>query len=603
MNRPTYTRRGMHRLAAASILAAAPAWRHVFAVAPATTGGSPALAALAESYYRGRSALFPLDATEAAGDPAYEAAFEIDIAPEHRRRQERFYRRILAEAQRIAPATLTGTDRITHELLVYEARDRLAQLPLPWHLMPVGHADSLPVRFAQWAGGTGAQPMKTTANYEHFLKRLEGLPAWIGQAIRNMEEGIAKGIVLPRVLVERTLPQLQVVDTTDPLASPYLAGVRQFPATVPERDRARIAAAYRALVSRAIAPSVHRLHVFMRERYLPAARTTSGIGVLPNGSAWYRQAVRSSTTTDMEPAAIHELGLREVARIRGEMEGVRVRLGGEAPLGDFLVRMDTAPEQNPFRSEAEVLEAYRRINERVKARLPQLFERAPKADLDIRAVEPIRRDTASDHYIPPAPDGSRPGAFYTVITDPSQYNALRMTALFLHEGQPGHHYQIALAQELPLPRFRRAGWYDAHGEGWALYAEGLGREMGLYEDQPQYLGRLLMELHRAVRLVVDTGLHDKGWTREQAIAYVRETEGRDQDSARRAIERYMAWPGQALSYKVGELKILELRQRARAALGERFDIKGFHTQVLGEGVMPLQMLEARVDRWIAAQRG
>jgi uncharacterized protein (DUF885 family) len=178
-----------------------------------------------------------------------------------------------------------------------------------------------------------------------------------------------------------------------------------------------------------------------------------------------------------------------------------------------------------------------------------------------------------------------------------------MTALFLHEGQPGHHYQIALAQELPLPRFRRAGWYDAHGEGWALYAEGLGREMGLYEDQPQYLGRLLMELHRAVRLVVDTGLHDKGWTREQAIAYVRETEGRDQDSARRAIERYMAWPGQALSYKVGELKILELRQRARAALGERFDIKGFHTQVLGEGVMPLQMLEARVDRWIAAQRG
>jgi uncharacterized protein (DUF885 family) len=458
------------------------------------------------------------------------------------------------------------------------------------------------VRFAQWAGGTGAQPMKTTANYEHFLKRLEGLPGWIDQAMRNMEEGMAKGVVLPRVLVERTLPQLQMVDTTDPLESPYLAGVRKFPDTVPQADRPSLVAAYRAVVTRHVAPAVHRLHVFMRERYLPAARTTSGIGVLPNGQAWYRPAVRSSTTTDMGAGAIHELGLREVARIRADMEGVRTRLGGEAPLSAFLVKMDTAPEQNPFRSEAEVLQAYVRINERVKAKLPLLFERAPKAALEIRAVEPIRRDTASDHYIPPAPDGSRPGVFYTVVMKPEDYNALRMTALFLHEGQPGHHYQIGLAQELPLPRFRRAGWYDAHGEGWALYAEGLGREMGLYEDQPQYLGRLLMELHRAVRLVVDTGLHDKGWTREQAIAYVRETEGRDEDSARRAIERYMAWPGQALSYKVGELKILELRQRARTALGDRFDIRGFHTQVLGEGVMPLRMLEARVDRWIAAQR-
>src|SRR6478672_8364056 len=247
MNRPTYTRRGMHRLAAASILAAAPAWRHVFAVAPATTGGSPALAALAESYYRGRSALFPLDATEAAGDPAYEAAFEIDIAPEHRRRQERFYRRILAEARRIDPGALSATDRITRDLLVYESEDRLAQLPYPWHLMPVGHAESMPVRFAQWAGGTGAQPMKTTANYEHFLQRLGGLPGWIDQAMRNMEEGIAKGITLPRVLVERTLPQLQMVDTADVEQSPYLAGVRNFPDSVPQADRARLAAAYRAV--------------------------------------------------------------------------------------------------------------------------------------------------------------------------------------------------------------------------------------------------------------------------------------------------------------------------------------------------------------------
>ncbi|GAC1538854.1 MAG: DUF885 domain-containing protein [Ramlibacter sp.] len=601
MSRTTLSRRDVHRLAAATVLGALPVLHHASAAAAASSGGSPALAALAQAYYRGRSALFPIDATESAGDPDYEAAFQIDIAPEHRRRQQRFYRRILTAARRIDPAPLAATDRITHDLLVFEAQDRLAQLAYPWHLMPVGHMESLPVRFAQWAGGTGAQPMKTAAHYAHFLQRLEGLPDWIGQAMRNMQEGMAGGIVLPRVLVERTLPQLQTLDTRDPLESPYLAGVGNFPDTVPQEDRPGLLTAYRAVVVRIIAPAVHRLHVFMRERYLPAARASSGIGALPDGKAWYRQAVRSSTTTDLEPGAIHEIGLREVQRILGEMEGVRIRLGGEPPLRAFLEHMDSAPEQHPFRTEAEVLRAYLAIDERVKARLPLLFERAPKAALEIRAVEPIRRDTASDHYVPPAPDGSRPGVFYTVVMKPQAYSALRMTALFLHEGQPGHHYQIALAQELPLPRFRRAGWYDAHGEGWALYAEGLGREMGLYEDQPQYLGRLQMELHRAVRLVVDTGLHDKGWTREQAIAYVRETEGRDEDSARRAIERYMGWPGQALAYKIGELKILQLRERARSALGERFDIRAFHTQVLGEGVMPLQMLQARVDRWIAAR--
>lgn len=601
MNRPTLTRRGVHRLAASSLLASlAPAW--AAAPASAAADGSAALAALAETYYRGKWALFPVDATESAGDPAYEGAFEIDIAPAQRQRQERFYRRILGELRRIRPSSLSASDRTTYDLLAYEAQDRLATMAVPWHLMPVGHVDSLPVKFAQWAGGTGAQPMKTTANYEHFLRRLEGLPGWIEQAMHNMDVGIAKGITLPRVLVERTLPQLQMVDTADVEQGPYLAGVRNFPDSVPQADRARLAAAYRAVVTRSVAPAVHRLHVYMRERYLPAARTSSGFGALPGGEAWYRVQVRSSTTTMLEPAAIHALGLREVDRIRGEMAAVQKRLGGDGPLDAFLVHMDGAPEQNPFHSEAEVIEAYRRINERVKAKLPLLFERAPKAGLDIRAVDPLQRDTASDHYVPPAPDGSRPGVFYTVVTDPAQYNAMRMTALFLHEGQPGHHYQIALQQELPLPRFRRTGWYDAHGEGWGLYAEGLGSDMGLYDDPAQYLGRLLMELHRAVRLVVDTGLHDKGWSREKAIAYVREIEGRDEDSARRAIERYMAWPGQALSYKVGELKILELRERGRAALGSRFDIRSFHTQVIGEGVMPLQMLEARVDAWIAAQR-
>jgi uncharacterized protein (DUF885 family) len=242
------------------------------------------------------------------------------------------------------------------------------------------------------------------------------------------------------------------------------------------------------------------------------------------------------------------------------------------------------------------------LNDKIKAGLPRLFERAPKAGLEVRAVEPISRATASDYYVPPAADGSRPGTFFFVPTEkPGDYRTTKMTALLLHEGQPGHHYQMALQQELDVPRFRKSLWYDAFGEGWALYAESLGRELGLFDDPNAYLGRLQMELHRALRLVVDTGMHDKGWSREKAIAYMREIEGVNDGDARRAIERYMAWPGQALAYKVGELKIIELRERARAKLGARFDIRGFHTQVLDDGCMPLRMLEAKIDAWIAAK--
>ena len=341
----------------------------------------------------------------------------------------------------------------------------------------------------------------------------------------------------------------------------------------------------------------------MKGRYLSHTRSTAGLGALPGGKEWYRILVRSSTTTTMTPQEIHELGVKEVARIRGEMEQVKAKFGFEGELNDFFKSLDSRPEITPFHSEEEVLAAYRALNERIKAGLPRLFERAPKAALEIRSIEPIRRDTASDNYVPPAADGSRPGAFYTVIKDPAKYRSTKMTALFLHEGQPGHHYHMASQQELDLPKFRKFGWNDAYGEGWALYAEGLGRELGLYENDPgAWLGRLLMELHRALRLVVDTGLHDKGWSREQAIAYLREKEGSAEDDARQAIERYMAWPGQALAYKVGELKILQLRERARQQLGDRFDIRAFHTQVLGDGCMPLQMLEAKIDRWLAAQR-
>jgi uncharacterized protein (DUF885 family) len=592
MNTIQLTRRGLNAGLATSLILGPTAWRLASAAtAPAPTSASGRLAALADGYYESSLVLFPMEATENLGDPKYEAAFEIDIAPAHRARQRQLYRRTLAGLRAIDPAQLSADERLTHGLLQYEAQDRLDRMAsYPYHLTPVGHMDSVPVRLAQWASGKAAQPMSTAANYDHFLERLRKLPAWIDQAMANMRQGMASGIVQPRPLVERALPQLEALLPADPLASP-------------EADRKRIIAAYRATVLKSVIPAVQRLRTFMAEQYLPKARTTAGIGALPGGRDWYRTLVRSSTTTTLAPQEIHELGLKEVARIRGEMEQVKARFGFDGDLDSFLKSLDTRRELTPFRTEEDVLAAFRALHERVKKDLPRLFERAPKAAMDVRIVEPIRRATASDHYVPPATDGSRPGAFYAVVMDPAKYRTVKMTALYLHEGQPGHHYHMASQQELQVPKFRKSGWYDAYGEGWALYAESLGRELGLYDNDPAaYLGRLLMELHRGLRLVVDTGLHDMGWTREQTIAFLREKEGSTEDEARRATERYMAWPGQALAYKVGELKILQLRERARQQLGARFDIRAFHTQVLGEGSMPLSMLEAKIDRWIAAQR-
>jgi len=598
------TRRSLGASLATSLLLGPAAWRHAAAASsPASSSHGARLAALAEDYCEASLALFPMNATENVGDPKYEAAFDIEIAPAHLARQRRLYERTLAGLRRIDAGALTAPERMSYELLKYEAQDRLAVLAYPWHLTPVGHMDCMPVKLAQYASGKAAQPMKTAANYDHFLERLKKLPAWIDQAMANMERGMARGIVAPRPLVDRTMPQLDALLPADPSASPYLAATHEFPAEVGEADRRRIEAAYRATVFGSVTPAVKRLRAFMAGRYLPRARQTAGIGALPGGPGWYRMLVRSSTTTTMSPQEIHELGLKEVARIRGEMEKVKAKFGFDGGIDAFFKSLDSRPELTPYRTEEEVLATYRALHQRVSASLPRLFERAPRAALDVRIVEPIRRATASDHYVPPAADGSRPGAFYAVVMDPAKYRTSRFVSLYLHEGQPGHHYHMALQQELELPRFRKLGWYDAFGEGWALYAESLGHELGLYENDPAaYLGRLFMELHRALRLVVDTGIHDKGWSREQAIAYLVEKEGSTEDDARRAIERYMAWPGQALAYKVGELKVLQLRERAREKLGPRFDIRAFHTQVLGEGSMPLQMLEAKIDRWLAAQR-
>jgi uncharacterized protein (DUF885 family) len=560
------------------------------------------LAQLADEYFEQRLRFFPLSATEDVGDPRFESALEIEIAPSHRAEQAAVFGRILSRVRALDRSQLPKADMVSYDLLIYDVGERLDALKFPNHLLPIHHMESVPVKLAQWGSGNSVQPFKTIANYDNYLKRIEKLPLWTEQAIVNMREGIRTGVVQNRAIVERTLSQYEALAETNVEKNPFFASIIKMPASFSAEHKARLTAAYRKALSEKIIPAQIKLYQFIRNDYLPKTRNSAGLGGMPGGVEWYRFQVRNSTTTTMSVEEIHALGIKEVARIRNEMEKVKAQVGVKGALNDFLKSLSTRRELTPFKTDEEVLGRFEVMNAKVKPQLAQLFGRAPKAPLEIRPVDKLIRDSASSHYILPAVDGSRPGVFYAVIHDSLKYTTPSMAALFLHEGQPGHHFQMAIQQELTLPRFRRFLWYDAYGEGWALYAESLGHELGVYDDPYAYLGRLQSELVRAIRLVVDTGLHAKGWSREQTINYIMTTEGSSEASARRATERYMVWPAQALSYKIGELKIIKLRERAQKVLGKKFDIRAFHDEVLGNGPLPLSMLETRVDAWVSGMR-
>ena len=409
---------------------------------------------------------------------------------------------------------------------------------------------------------------------------------------------------LRSVLGERVLPQLQAHVVAKPEDSLYFGPVRDMPADFSAADRERLTAAYRAAIETKVVPSYRRLHDFMRDEYLPKSRTSVGLDALPDGKAWYEYNVRDVTTTDYTPAQIHEIGLSEVARIRGEMKGVMEKVGFKGTLDEFFVFLNTDP-QFVHPSREALVQGYVDIKNRVNPELPRLFETLPKADYEVRAVEPFReKSAAGGSYQAASEDGSRPGIFYANAYDLKARPKWAMEALSLHEGNPGHHFQITLQREQKdLPKFRRFGGYTAYSEGWGLYAESLGSELGLYVDPYQYFGMLEGELFRAIRLVVDTGLHSKGWTREQVLDYIEENSATSEARRVSETERYIAIPGQALAYKIGQLKILELRSRAQRELGDRFDLRKFHTVILADGPLPLDVLEAKVDRWIASQKG
>jgi len=584
-------------LAACGCVAPPPA-----AVAPAASARQDAeLVELAEAWFEEMLALYPLTATF-MGDERYNDRVANDIGPEHRAALEALVIRYGAALDACEQARLEEEDLVTRDVFRHTLDDIEAGLAFPAELLPVDQVFNLPQLMAVLGSGGSAQPFRNADDYRAFMSRMDDLAVWIDQAIANMRLGIDRGVVHPRVVIEKVVLQFDALITDAPDATVFWGAIEAMPGDIAGEERAALVEAWWERVAGTLLPAFARLRDFLRDEYLPAGRETVAWTALPEGEDWYAWQVRKQTTTEMTPAEIHRLGLSEVARIRAAMDGVRREVGFEGDLAAFFKFLKTDP-QFFFETPEEVLAAYLELKARIDEALPALFSVFPRSDYEVRAVEEFRAESAPGaHYQPPSMDGSRPGIFYVNTFNLKAQPRYGTETLSLHEAAPGHHFQIALAQEQGhLPRLRRFADYNAYAEGWALYAESLGRELDLFTDPYQYYGRLNDEQLRAMRLVVDTGLHAFGWTREQAIDYMLENSSLAETDVIAEVERYIAWPGQALGYKIGEFVLHDMRAAAEQALGERFDLKAWHTMILTGGALPLEVLAARNHRWIAAQ--
>jgi len=592
-------------LACASVPASALAAQQADAPATKQAAVNPqagkALNKLADDYYDAIARFDPVSASE-SGDNRFIDQIGMTIAPQERAKQFTRYKGFQKRLHAIQRGGLSSRDQTSYDILDYELATALRFEPFPEHLLPINQMDSMPVTLANYASGQGAQPLASVKDYRAYASRLAQLGPWVDQAIANMREGIKRGITNPKPVMASALPQFKQLVAATPQDSIYYSPVKHFPAAFSDADKRQLTKLYGDTIGTTLNPALARLATFLEKEYLPAARTSTGWDALPDGAAWYKVRVASQTTTSLTPEQIHETGLKEVARIQGEYGRTGPKMGYNGPAAGLPAWVSQQAKYKPFKTDQEVIDVYRKLDAQLRTKLPSMFNLMPKSPLDLRLEPELSRATASDHYTPPAVDGSRPGVFWSVVNDPTQYGSTGMVTLFLHEGQPGHHFHIALVQELGLPNFRKFGGNNAFTEGWALYAETLGKDMGLFDKPEDYFGHLNDEMLRAARLVVDTGMHTKGWSREQGIKYFSETLGYSEADSRAQIERYMVWPGQALGYKIGALKIIELRRRAEAALGPKFDLRSFHDIVLGEGTLPLSLLEAKVDRWIAASK-
>jgi uncharacterized protein (DUF885 family) len=556
-----------------------------------------------EEYFERTLELNPLFATF-IGDPRFNDKLANDISPEHIQRQLEHEQQYFEHAQKFLAGPLSEADRLSLDILLHDLSRSIEGASYPSHLMPINQFSSIPALMGVLGSGSSAQPFATAEDYDLFLKRIDDYVIWTNQAILNMRQGSKQGLTYPRLIMEEVLPQLEELGTTDLQKSVFYQPIANMPEAIAGADRSRIQAAYRDAIQRKIAPAYRSLHDYIRDEHLQAARESVAWSSLPNGQAWYAYLAKVYTTTDLKPDQIHDMGLQEVARIRAEMEQVKSQVGFEGDLAAFFKHVQE--DDRFYYEDAEALiRGYQELKTKIDSRLPKLFSDFPKAGYEVRPVEAFRaKSAAGASYQPPSADGTRPGIFYVNTFNLRAQPKFGMETLSLHEAAPGHHFQLAIQQELQdLPRFRRFGTrYVAYSEGWALYAESLGKDLGLFTDPYQYYGRLSDEMLRAMRLVVDTGLHTRGWTRDRAIAYMLENSSMAQSDAVAEVERYIAIPGQALGYKIGQIRIREIRNAAEAELGSKFDVREFHSQVLRDGSLPLAVLEAKIQRWVRGKK-
>lgn len=555
-----------------------------------------------ENYYQERLPLYPLEATM-NGDNRYNDRMTDDLTQAGKNKLTVFYTKYQTELAKYDRGKLSAEEKVSYDLLKWECNINLEGLKLQTELMPINQIFSTHLMISQLAGGTSIQPFKTVKDYENWLKRVDGFVVWCDTAVVNMKTGIKKGVVLPTSLIKKVIPQLADMDHGPVTQHLFYSPVKNFPKDFSAADKSKLEKEYAAMVETKIIPVFKKLHNFVKNEYLPAGRKTSGFDALPNGKALYDYNIKYYTTTEMTADEIHQLGLREVERISQEMEKIKEQVGFKGDLKSFFNDVRLNKKLMPFTKPEEVIANFNKIHETMKPNLKKLFDLTPKTAFEVRRTEAFREASASAEYNPGLANGSRPGIFYVPVPNARTYNIVSDESLFLHEAIPGHHYQVSLQQEnKSLPEFRKNLWYSAYGEGWALYSESLGKELGLYTDPYQYFGMLSAEMHRAIRLVVDTGLHSKGWSREKAIQYSLDHEAESEESITAEIERYIAAGGQALSYKIGQLKIRELRTKTEKELGAKFDIKEFHNLVLESGCVPLKLLEDKVNDWIATKK-
>ncbi len=558
------------------------------------------LDSILHEYYEDRLKLFPLEAT-AIADERYNNKLAIDISDSYREKLKGFYSSYAEKFSKVDRVALTGQSVLSFDIMQYEMKMQLEGLKFHDNLMPINQFWSMHITFPLLGSGSGNQPFKTLKNYDDFLGRIHDFTSYVDTMISNMQRGMAMGIVPPKSLMEKVLPQLSGIIVKDPMQSVFAGPIKNIPEAFSAEDKKRLTDLYTTAIKTEIVPSYDKLYSFVKNEYLPKCRATSGISDVPGGKELYAYLANFWTATNLTPDEIYAIGEKEVARIRGEMERIKTETGFKGTLKEFFHFIHTDKQFMPFKQDSDVINAYRAIETKMQPKLKELFNLVPKAKFEVRQTEAFREVSASAEYNQAAPDGSRPGIFYVPVLDATTFNNVSMEDLFLHEAIPGHHYQTSIQQEnKDLPDFRRFGWYGAYGEGWALYTESLGKELGLYTDRYQYFGALSEEMHRALRLVIDVGIHMKEMTREQAIAYSLDNETESEADITAEVERYMAIPGQALAYKIGQMKILELRARAEKELGAKFSIKAFHDEVLINGCLPLEIFEKEIDRWIKA---